>query len=142
MKRWFVLIFLLGFFSVGITFIGYFSFALSRNVDRKEIVRKTALCREIAEKVERDLHKPYSPLSLSAVPYRYHYNSKLDRCFYLGGESQGQGDDAIKYLKIIDAFDGKLLHVYTERAKPVPGSRYDAKYKRIREELFEEKPHS
>ncbi len=142
MKRWFLLIFLLGFFATGIAFITYFSFALSRAIDRKEISLNDAACREMAEKVEKDIHKPYAPSSLSAIPFRYHYNSRLGRCFYLGGEVQGEGDNAIRYLKIIDVFNSKMLHVYSERVKPVPGSRYDAKYKRIREELFEEKTNS
>ena len=114
-ENWFKLgLFLLAL--IGISSLAYcYILFLPFQLRNQEINRLTVECRNLGEKIEKEINPPNIGIR-PAVP-EFYYNPKLKKCFYCGGQD-GQPEES---RIIIDVYTNKTLASYNS---PVDKSGY------------------
>jgi hypothetical protein len=138
--RWLRWIIALTVVTVGIAAAHYFLYYLPRAEREKEIHRRMVECREMCAKLDAEIH-PAGAKAEGAVasPFEFHYNAKLNKCFYCGRSTVVSGDRMDQMITIVDVYSNKELANYVMNLKSHFETENDRKFKKLKAELFEEK---
>ena len=110
MDKWFKLVVSIAALIAGVSIAHYFLFFLPTQATNQKIHRLTIECRQLGEKMEREVNPPDIAFMGGQRPVEpeFYYNPSLKKCLYCGGRDGAKEENRV----IIDVYTNKTLAQY------------------------------